>query len=352
MFGKPIAMSETRELDFAEAIREAIRQEMLRDKTVFVLGEDVGKFGGLFGCTKGFLEEFGEERVRDTPISEAAIIGSALGAAVTGMHPIAELEFMDFIGCGMDQLVNQMAKTRYMFGGSMKAPVVLRTPCGSRYPIASGAAQHCQSLEAWFMHVPGLKVATPSTPYDAKGLLISAIRGEDPVLFVEHKLLYYAKRMPSLREPYPALIQKVPEEPYLIPFGKADIKRPGEDVTVVATMMMVHKSLRVAEDLSKKGISMEVIDPRTLVPLDKLTIINSVKKTGKVAVVSEDAKTGGVAAEIAAMIMEEAFDYLDAPVRRVSALDVPIPYAPVLESTAVPQERQITEAILDLVEPK
>jgi pyruvate/2-oxoglutarate/acetoin dehydrogenase E1 component len=345
-------VGETRELDFAEAIREAIQQEMLRDKTVFVLGEDVGKFGGLFGCTKGLQAEFGEERSRDTPISESAIVGAAIGAAITGMRPIGEIEFMDFIGCSMDQVFNQMAKIRYMFGGSMKVPMVLRTACGSRYPVACGAAQHSQSLEAWFMHVPGLKVVTPSMPYDAKGLLINAIRGEDPVLFVEHKLLYYAKRMASLRGPYPTLIQKVPEESYTIPFGKADIKRPGEDVTVVATMMMVHKSLRVAEELSKKGISMEVIDPRTLVPLDKQTIADSVKKTGKAVVVSEDAKTGGVAAEISTVIMEEAFDYLDAPVKRVSAVDIPIPYSPVLEGTAIPQEKHITEAVLEVVGQK
>jgi len=345
-------MSGTRELDFIEAVREAIRLEMIRDKTVFVLGEDVGKYGGVFGCTKGLIETFGEERVRDTPVSETAIAGAAVGAAAGGMHPIAEFNFMDFIGCGMDQIFNQMAKIPYMSGGSMRVPVVMMTCSGSRYPVACGGAQHCQSLEAWFTHVPGLKVATPSMPYDAKGLLINAIRGEDPVLFVEHKLLYYAKRMPSLRKPYPALMQKVPEEPYVIPFGKADIKRQGEDVTVVATMMMVHKSLRVAEELSEKGISMEVIDPRTLVPLDKQTIINSVKKTGKVVVVSEDVKTGGVAGEIMAMIVEEAFDYLDAPVRRVSAMDVPIPYAPTLEGTVVPQEKHITEAVLELVEPK
>jgi len=345
-------MSENRQLDFAEAIREAIRQEMKRDKTVFVLGEDVGKFGGIFGCTKGLQEEFGEERIRDTPISETAIIGAAVGAAVTGMHPIAELEFMDFIGCGMDQVFNQMAKIRYMFGGSMNVPVVLRTPCGSRYPVACGAAHHSQSLEAWFIHTPGLKVAVPSTPYDAKGLLISAIRGQDPVLFVEHKLLYYAKRMPKLREPYPGLIANVPEEPYEIPFGKADIKRSGDDITLIATMMMVHKALRVSEDLASTGVSVEVIDPRTLVPLDKETIINSVKKTGRVVVASEDAKTGGVAAEIATIIMEEAFDYLDAPVRRVSAMDVPVPYAPVLESTVVPQERHIREAVLELLGQK
>jgi len=345
-------MSETRQLDFAEAIREAIRQEMKRAKTVFVLGEDVGKFGGIFGCTKGLQEEFGEERIRDTPISETAIIGAAVGAAVTGMHPIAELEFMDFIGCGMDQVFNQMAKIRYMFGGSMTVPVVLRTPCGSRYPVACGAAHHSQSLEAWFIHVPGLKVAVPSTPYDAKGLLISAIRGQDPVLFVEHKLLYYAKRMPKLREPYPDLIGNVPEEPYSIPFGKAEVKRPGEDVTVIATMMMVHKALRVAEDLAKMGIDIEVVDPRTLVPFDKETIVNSVKKTGRVVVASEDAKTGGVAAEITSIIMEEAFDYLDAPVTRVSALDLPVPYAPALESTVVPQERHIREAVIELTGQK
>jgi len=345
-------MSQSRELDFAEAIREAIRQEMARDETVFVLGEDVGKFGGIFGCTKGLQEEFGESRVLDTPISETAIVGAAIGAAITGMRPIAEIEFMDFIGCAMDQVFNQMAKIRYMFGGSMNVPVVLRTPCGSRYPVACGAAQHSQSLEAWFMHVPGLKVATPSTPYEAKGLLINAIRGRDPVLFVEHKLLYYARRIARLRESYPGLVGEVPEEPYVIPFGQAEVKRLGEDVTVVATMMMVHKSLRVAEDLSKKGVGVEVIDPRTLVPLDKRTVIDSVKKTGKVVVVSEDCKTAGVAAEIAATIMEEAFDYLDAPVRRVSAIDVPIPYAPVLESTVIPQEGHITEAVLELVGQK
>jgi pyruvate dehydrogenase E1 component beta subunit len=266
------------------------------------------------------------------------------------MHPIAELEFMDFIGCGMDQVFNQMAKIRYMFGGQMKVPMVLRTPCGSRYPVACGAAHHSQSLEAWFIHVPGLKVAVPSTPYDAKGLLTTSIRGEDPVIFVEHKLLYYAKRMPKLREPYSKLIGEVPEEPYTIPFGKADVKREGQDVTLVATMMMVHKSLRVADDLSKEGISVEVVDPRTLVPIDKDTITNSVKKTGRVVVASEDARTGGVAAELAAMITEEAFDYLDAPVRRVAGLDVPIPYAPALESTVVPQERHVREAVLELVQ--
>lgn len=335
-------------LDFAEALREALRQEMRRDETIIVFGEDVGLMGGVFGCTKGLQEEFGD-RVRDTPISEAAIVGAAVGAALTGMRPVAEIEFMDFVGCCMDQLFNQLAKVRYMFGGSMKVPAVIRTPCGSRYPVACGAAHHSQSLEAWFMHTPGLKVAVPSTPYDVKGLLITALRGDDPVLFVEHKLLYYARRIPRLRENYPTLMGHVPEEPYTLPFGRADVKREGSDVTVIATMMMVHKSLRAAEELSKEGISVEIIDPRTLVPLDKGMIIESIKKTGKVVVVSEDCKTGGVAAEISAIIMEEAFDYLDAPVKRVSALDVPIPYSPILEGTVIPQESKIIEAIKEVV---
>ena len=322
-------MSE-RQLDFAEAIREALRNEMLRDKSIVVFGEDVGKFGGLFGCTKGLQKEFGEERVRDTPISEAAIIGAAVGAALTGLRPVAEIEFMDFIGCA-------------------KVPAVVRVPCGSRYPVASGAAQHSQCLEAWFMHTPGLKVVTPSTPYDAKGLLITALRGEDPVLFVEHKLLYYARRVRRLEELYPTLIGHVPMDAYAIPFGQADVKRKGDSVTIVATMMMMHKALKAAEVLSKQGVSAEVVDPRTLVPLDKATIIESVRKTGKVIVVSEDCKTAGVSSEIVSVLMEEAFDYLDAPVKRVCAPDSPIPYSPVLERVAIPQEENIIQAALEAV---
>lgn len=245
----------------------------------------------------------------------------------------------------MDQIFNQLAKIRYMFGGSMKVPVVVRVPCGSRYPVASGAAQHSQSLEAWFMHVPGLKVITPSTPYDAKGLLITAIRDDDPVFFIEHKLLYYARRVPTLRDKYPSMICHVPEEEYTIPFGQADIKKEGRDVTVIATMMMVHKALNVANELTKQGIDIEIIDPRTLIPFDKQTIIDSVKKTGRVVIASEDCKTGGVAAEIASIIIENAFDYLDAPIQRVSALDVPIPYSPVLEGIAIPQEKTIMDAV-------
>jgi acetoin:2,6-dichlorophenolindophenol oxidoreductase subunit beta len=340
-----------RELDLAEAVNEALRQEMERDNRVIVFGEDVGLFGGVFACTKNLQEQFGKARVRDTPISEGAIIGAAIGAALGGLKPVAEIEFMDFIGAGgcMDQIFNQLAKIRYMFGETMKAPAVIRTACGSRYPAAGGASHHSQTLEAWFMHVPGLKVVVPSTPYDAKGLLISAIRDEDPVLFVEHKLMYYARRQPSLRSNYPNLVCPVPEEQYTIPFGKADIKRKGHDVTVVATMMMVHKALNAARVLSQQGIDVEVLDPRTLVPFDKQSLIQSVEKTGRAVVVSEDCKTGGVAAEISSIIMEDAFDYLDGPVKRVSGLDAPIPYSPVLECLVIPQEQDIIDAVKELV---
>jgi pyruvate dehydrogenase E1 component beta subunit len=236
-----------------------------------------------------------------------------------------------------------------MSGGSLKAPVVIRTACGSRYPIACGAAQHSQSLEAWFLHVPGLKIAIPSTPYDAKGLLISAVRGDDPVLFIEHKLLYYVRRIPTLRDKYPSMICHVPEEEYTIPFGQADVKKEGHDVTVIATMMMVHKALNASKELAEEGIDIEIIDPRTLLPFDKRTIVDSVKKTGKAVVVSEECKTCGVAAEITSLIVEEAFDYLDAAVKRVSALDVPIPYSPVLEAVAIPQEQDIIGAVRQIV---
>lgn len=336
-----------RVLDYSAAINETLRQEMARNKDIVVLGEDVGYFGGLFACTKNLQKDFGEDRVRDTPISEGAIIGAAIGAALGGLRPVAEIQFIDFVGCNgaMDQIFNQLAKMSYMFGGSIRVPVIVRAPCGSRYPIASGAAQHSQNLEAWFMHVPGLKVAVPSTPYDAKGLLTTALRGDDPVFFIEHKLLYYAQRMPTLREKYPSLLGDVPETEYTIPFGQASVKKTGKDVTVIATMMTVHKSLKAAEELSRKGISIEIIDPRTLVPLDKDTILESVKKTGRAVIVSEDCKTCGVGAEIASLIVEEVFDYLDAPVKRVSALDVPIPYSPVLERAAIPQEEDIIEAV-------
>jgi len=323
-----------REITYRDALREALREEMLRDETVFVLGEDVGRYWkGAFKVTKGLAEEFGDERVRDTPISESAIIGVATGAAITGMRPVAEIMFGDLSTLAMDQIANQAAKLRYMFGGQIKVPLVIRMPFGAGVNIA---AHHSQSLEAWFMHVPGLKVAVPSTPYDAKGLLKTAIRDDNPVMFFEHKLLY------SVKEP-------VPEEEYTVPLGVADVKREGKDVTIVATLYMVHKSLAAAEELSKQGISVEVVDPRTLVPLDKEAIVNSVKKTGRIVIVTEDCKTGGVSAEISAVVAEEAIDYLDAPVKRVAEPDTPIPFSPPLEKFVIPDENKIIGAVKEIV---
>ena len=323
-----------REITYRDALREALQEEMLRDETVFLLGEDVGRYWkGAFKVTKGLAEEFGDERVRDTPISESAIIGVATGAAITGMRPIAEIMFGDLSALAMDQIANQAAKLTYMFGGQTKVPLVIRMPFGAGVNIA---AHHSQSLEAWFMHVPGLKIAMPSTPYDAKGLLKTAIRDDNPVMFFEHKLLY------NIKGP-------VPEEEYTVPLGVADVKRKGEDVTIVATLYMVNKSLAAAEELSKQGISVEVVDPRTLVPLDKQAIINSVKKTGRIVIVTEDCKTGGVSAEIAAVVAEEAIDYLDAPVKRVAELDTPIPFSPPLERFVIPDEKKIIGAVKEVV---
>lgn len=322
-----------RKLTMRAAINEALRQEMRRDSNVYVIGEDVGVFGGCFGVTAGLIDEFGPKRVIDTPITESAIIGNALGAAATGLRPVAEIMFMDFVGVTMDQIYNQAAKMRYMFGGKAKIPMVIRTACGAG---GSAAAQHSQSLEAWFMHVPGLKVVAPSTAYDAKGLLISSIRDDNPVIFVEHKFIY-------------DLEGEVPEDIYTIPLGKADVKRQGSDVTVIATMAMVHKALEAAEELSKEGISVEVIDPRTLQPLDGETIIESVKKTHKVVIVHEAVKFAGPGAEIAAMIAEEAFDYLDAPIKRVAAPFTPVPFSPVLEQTYIPSKEKIIAAVKEAV---
>ena len=323
-----------REISYRDALREALREEMRRDPTVFLLGEDIGRYwGGAFKVTKGLAEEFGDERVRDTPISESAIVGAAVGAAITGMRPVAEIMFGDLTTLAMDQIVNQAAKIRYMFGGQAKVPLVIRTPFGGGVNIA---AHHSQCLEALFMHVPGLQVAVPSTPYDAKGLLKTAIRNDNPVIFCEHKLLY-------------PITGPVPDEEYTLPFGVADIKREGNDVTIVATLYMVHKALKAAEELEKDGISVEIVDPRTLVPLDKETIINSVKKTGRVVIVTEDCKTAGVSAEIAAVIAEEALDYLDAPVKRVANPDVPIPFSPPLESFVIPDEKRIIQAVKEVV---
>jgi len=323
-----------REISYRDALREALREEMQRDPTVFLLGEDIGRYwGGAFKVTKGLAEEFGDERVRDTPISESAIIGAAVGAAITGMRPVAEIMFGDLTTLAMDQIVNQAAKIRYMFGGQAKVPLVIRTPFGGGVNIA---AHHSQCLEALFMHIPGLQVAVPSTPYDAKGLLKTAIRNDNPVIFCEHKLLY-------------PITGPVPEEEYTLPFGEANIKREGSDVTIIATLYMVHKALNAAEKLEEEGISAEVVDPRTLVPLDKETIINSVKKTGRVVIVTEDCRTAGVSAEIAAIIAEEALDYLDAPIRRVANPDVPIPFSPPLESYVIPDEKRIIEAVKEVV---
>jgi len=322
-----------RKITYREALREALREEMRRDSSVFLLGEDIGKYwGGAFKVTEGLAEEFGEERVRDTPISESTIIGAGVGAAITGMRPVAEIMFGDLTALAMDQIANQAAKIRYMFGGQAKCPLVIRTPFGAGVNIAS---HHSQSLEAWFMHVPGLYVAVPSTPYDAKGLLKSAIRGNNPVMFCEHKLLY-------------PIEGEVPEEEYTIPFGLADVKREGEDVTVVATLYMVHKALEAAKALEREGISVEVVDPRTLTPLDKQTIINSVKKTGRIVIVSEDCKTAGVSAEIAAIIAEEAIDYLDAPIKRVAEPDTPIPFSPPLEQYVIPDEKAIIKTVKEV----
>lgn len=326
-----------REITYLEAVREAMSQEMRQNEDVFILGEDIGVYGGAFGVTRGMIEEFGPERVRNTPISEAAITGAAVGSALTGMRPILEIQFSDFITIALDQLVNQAAKLRYMYGGKGQVPMVVRTPGGSG---TGAAAQHSQSLEAWTAHIPGLKVIQPSTAYDAKGLLKAAIDDNNPVVVYEHKLLYGMK-------------SHVPEELYSIPLGVADVKREGTDVTIVATSIMVHKSLEAAKELEKEGISVEVIDPRTLVPLDKETIIESVSKTGRLVVVHEAVKRGGYGGEIASMIAEsEAFDYLDAPIKRLGGVEAPIPYNPELEKLAVPQVPDIIEAVKETLNRK
>jgi len=322
-----------RTLSYSAAICEALAQEMRANPNVYVAGEDVGKFGGCFGVTKGLWEEFGDKRVRDTPITESAILGCATGSAAGGLVPVVELMFVDFIGVALDQLFNQAAKMKYMFGGKAKIPLVLRMPQGAGI---AAAAQHSQCLESWFMHIPGVKVVIPSTAYDAKGLLISAMRDGNPVVFLEHKMLYGVEG-------------EVPEEPYTVPFGKADIKRAGKDVTIVATAWMVHKALEAAAALEKDGISAEVIDPRTLTPLDDATIIDSVKKTHRLVIVHEEVGHAGSGAEIAARVAEKAFDYLDAGIKRVAAPFCPIPFSPVLEAAYLPDVAKIVAAVKDVV---
>lgn len=322
-----------RQISYADAIREALREEMIRDRDVFLLGEDI-RHRGAFGLTKGLADEFGEERVRNTPISESTFIGAALGAALTGLRPVAELMFCDLILCSMDSVANEAAKWNYMVGGGRKIPLTVRV--GATGMSRGAGCHHSQSLEATFMHYPGLRMAVPSTPYDAKGLLKSSIRGNDPVLFFEHKMLYPAKG-------------PVPETEYTIPFGVADVKREGKDVTILAVSWMVQKSLAAAEELAKAGISAEVIDPRTLVPLDKRRLIDSVKKTGRLVTVEEGCRTGGVGAEIAAIIADEAFDHLDAPIKRIANPDLLVPYAPENERLIIPDTPDIVRAVKEIV---
>ena len=324
-----------RQIPYWQAIVEALREEMKRDPAVMVMGEDVGLYGGAYGATRGLFEEFGGERVRDTPISEAAIAGAAVGAAMSGMRPVAEIMYVDFTPLAMDQIANQGAKNRYMFGGKTTVPMVIRTEGGAGRCIA---AHHSQSLEALWLHFPGIYLVMPSTPYDAKGLLKAAIRDDNPIMFIEHKMLY------GLKGP-------VPEEEYLIPLGVADVKRPGTDVTLVTYSRLVHRALEAAERLAQEGISVEVIDLRTLKPLDLETIVTSVRKTGRLVGATEAYKTGSVLGEIFTLVNEEAFDYLDAPMVRVAAADVPVPMSEALEDAAIPNVdsiiRGLRKALLD-----
>jgi pyruvate dehydrogenase E1 component beta subunit len=314
-----------RELTFAEAIREALAEEMRRDPSVFIVGEDVAEAGTPFKVLSGLVEEFGTKRVVDSPISEAGISGLGVGAAMTGMRPVVDIMFGDFLALALDQIVNQAAKVHYMSGGKWKVPIVFRTTLGA---TRRSAAQHSQSLHAWVSHVPGLQVAIPSTPYDAKGLLKTAIRNENPVVFFEDKMMY------KLKGP-------VPQDEYTIPFGAADVKRIGTDLTLVATSSMVQVALGAAEKLAGIGLQAEVIDPRTTVPLDKQTLVESARKTARAIVIDEGYERYGVTAEIAAVIADGAFYYLDAPVKRMGALDVPIPFSPVLEDLTVPTEETV-----------
>ena len=323
-----------RMLSYPEALNEALDQEMLRDDRVFLMGEDVGATGGIFGVSKGLMERYGPERVRDTPISEATFVGCGVGAAIAGMRPVVEIQIFDFVALTMDMLVNQAAKFRFMLGGKPSVPLVVRGPQGGGIRLA---AQHSQSLEAWFTHVPGLVVAAPSSPYEAKGLLVAAIRDNNPVIFLEQKLLYLGGTGP------------VPEELYAIPLGKADIKREGTDVTVVATLAMVPRALSAATVLERDGISVEVVDPRTLQPLDEETILASVRKTNRLLIVHEAWVRGGFGAEVAAMVVDKAFDYLDAPVARLGAPHTPMPYNDRLELEVIPSQERIVEAIRALL---
>ena len=334
------------QMSIAQALRQAIRQEMLRDERVFCIGEDIGVeggFGGAFTVTQGLSAEFGHERILDTPISEIGIAGVAIGAAMAGLRPIADVQYGDFLFCMMDQLANQAAKMCYMANGTVSVPMVMRAPVGA----TSRGAQHAQSLEAFFTHIPGLKVVAPATAYDAKGLLAAAVRDENPVIVFEHKLLYGAQGPRSERGAL-SPIGEVPEEDYIVPIGRGIVRREGADVTIVGKLLTLYRALAAAEELAAEGIDAEVIDPRTLVPLDKELILGSVRKTGRLVVVEEDNLTNGWAAEIAAIAAEEAFDYLDAPIVRVSAPDVPPPFAPLLEAHYVPSVERVVAAVRSL----
>lgn len=323
-----------RELTYVEAIREALTQVMAADERVFLIGEDIGVYGGAFGATAGLIEKFGAKRVIDTPISEANIAGACIGAALTGMRPVGEIQFMDFVTLSMEQLVLQAAKIRFMFGGKAQVPMVLRMPGGSG---TGAAAQHSESLENWFVNVPGLKVVMPGSPYDAKGLLLASIQDDNPVIFIEHKLLYKTKG-------------PVPEEMYTVPLSSTQVVREGRDLSIIATSVMVNRALEAANRLSEQGIQAEVIDPRTLKPLDAEPIIASVVKTGRALVVHEAPKIGGFGGEIVSTIVESrAFDYLEAPVRRLGGLDIPIPYNRNLEYHTVPQPETIAAEAIKLV---
>jgi len=322
------------EISVGRALRQALREEMARDERVFLIGEDIGVYGGGFRITRGLLAEFGEQRVIDTPISESVIAGAAIGAAIMGTRPVAEIMFQDFATLAIDQILNCAAKLRYLHNGLATVPMVLRAPFGAG--IHAGA-HHSQSIEAMFCHIPGVKVVCPSIPYDAKGLLKSAIRDPNPVLFFENKLVYGVKG-------------EVPdEEDYTVPLGKADVKREGKELTVVAWGLMVHRALRAAGELAEKAIELEVVDLRTLYPMDTETIVSSVKKTGRLLIVHEACKTGGLGGEIAAIVAKEAFGYLDAPIERVAAPDTPVPFSPPLEEAFVPKEKNIVDTVLSMV---
>jgi len=331
-----------------DALRAAIIEEMDADPNVVMLGEDIGVFGGAYRVSEGLLERYGEERVRDTPISEIVIAGAAIGAAMTGLRPIAEFQFNDFMACAMDQICNQAAKIRLMMGGQVSVPLVFRAPYGA----TGRAAQHSQSLEGWFAHTPGLKVVMPSTPYDAKGLLKAAIRDDNPVVFLEHKMLYGAAspggKAKSAVDSLGDSFRPAPEEPYLIELGKADVKRAGGDLTIAATGLMVHKAAKAAAELEREGIQCEIIDPRTISPLDIETILLSVEKTGRLLIATEAVGNCGIAAEIAARAAESGLYSLDAPVRRVCAKAAPIPFAPACEADVLPFEGDILAAAREI----